>query len=384
MRIFSILRNRIRFDRNELSGAFGDIGTDLPLILGIISATNVNIASTFTMFGIMQMITGLIYGIPMAVQPLKAMAVIVLSQKVNAEILYGGGLSVGIIMLLLTISGLLNLLAKIIPKPAIRGVQAGLGISLATVSINKYIISNNTADIALSIVAIVVIILLFRNRKYPASLIVIGMGLLYASIFNIDYQKISSGVALHLPTFHTITLDNIIDGLILLALPQIPLSLSNSVIATQKTIEDLFPERRVDIRKIGLTYSLMNLINPFFAGIPTCHGTGGLVGQYTFGARTGGSVIIYGSMYLIIGLFFSDVATELIKIFPFSILGSILLFEGVGLILLIKDMLSRESDLFITVFVAIVSANIKNGYLIGLVAGTIIWYLFHIREKNKK
>ncbi|MGB9598989.1 MAG: putative sulfate/molybdate transporter [Myxococcota bacterium] len=384
MRIFSILRNRIRFDRNELSGAFGDIGTDLPLILGIISATNVNIASTFTMFGIMQMITGLIYGIPMAVQPLKAMAVIVLSQKVNAEILYGGGLSVGIIMLLLTISGLLNLLAKIIPKPAIRGVQAGLGISLATVSINKYIISNNTADIALSIVAIVVIILLFRNRKYPASLIVIGMGLLYASIFNIDYQKISSGVALHLPTFHTITLDNIIDGLILLALPQIPLSLSNSVIATQKTIEDLFPERRVDIRKIGLTYSLMNLINPFFAGIPTCHGTGGLVGQYTFGARTGGSVIIYGSMYLIIGLFFSDVATELIKIFPFSVLGPILLFEGVGLILLIKDMLLKESDLFITVFVAIVSANIKNGYLIGLVAGTIIWYLFYIREKNKK
>lgn len=31
-------RERIRFDRNELSGAFGDIGTDFALVVGMILA----------------------------------------------------------------------------------------------------------------------------------------------------------------------------------------------------------------------------------------------------------------------------------------------------------------------------------------------------------
>lgn len=382
MNILSALKEKVRFDRNEFSGAFGDIGTDLPLILGIVSATNVNITATFTMFGIMQIITGLIYGIPMAVQPLKAMAVIIISQKISADVLYGGGLCVGIIMFILTISGLLNLLTKIIPKAAIRGIQAGLGISLATVAINKYIVTGNYMDISISIIAIFIIIIFYNNLKYPTALIVIALGFLYAAIFNLNFGRISSGIAFHLPSFRLIGLDNIIDGLLLLALPQIPLSLSNSVIATHKTIEDLFPEKSVNIKKIGFTYSLMNFINPFFGGIPTCHGTGGLVGQYNFGAKTGGSVIIYGSMYLIIGLFFSEVATEVIKVFPFSILGVILLFEGLGLIMFIKDMLSEKNELFITLLVAIISANVKNGYLIGLIIGTVIYYIFAIR-KNK-
>ncbi len=33
--ITNFIQARIRFDRNERSGAFGDIGTDLPLIIGM-------------------------------------------------------------------------------------------------------------------------------------------------------------------------------------------------------------------------------------------------------------------------------------------------------------------------------------------------------------
>jgi hypothetical protein len=69
---------RVRFDRNELSGAFGDIGTDLPLIVGMILAAKLDPASVLTLFGAMQLLTGLIYGLPMPAQPLKAMAVLVI------------------------------------------------------------------------------------------------------------------------------------------------------------------------------------------------------------------------------------------------------------------------------------------------------------------
>lgn len=85
----------IRFDRNELAGAFGDIGTDLPLIVGMILAAGLDSASALIMFGVMQVFTGLRYGIPMPVQPLKAMAALVIAQKLSGSVLFGGGLVIG-------------------------------------------------------------------------------------------------------------------------------------------------------------------------------------------------------------------------------------------------------------------------------------------------
>jgi len=75
---------RIRFDRNELSGAFGDIGADFPLIVGMILAARLDAASVLVMFGAMQIMTGLLYGMPMPAQPLKAMAVLVITQQLGA------------------------------------------------------------------------------------------------------------------------------------------------------------------------------------------------------------------------------------------------------------------------------------------------------------
>ncbi len=69
----------LRFDRHELGGAFGDIGTDLPLLIALVASSDLNAASVCWLFGLMQIATGLAYGIPMPVQPLKAMATIMLT-----------------------------------------------------------------------------------------------------------------------------------------------------------------------------------------------------------------------------------------------------------------------------------------------------------------
>src|SRR6267142_197039 len=89
----------IRFNRNELAGAFGDIGTDLPLVIGMILAAGLDSSSVLILFGAMQVMTGLVYGLPMPVQPLKAVAVIVITQKIGGDLIYGGGLAIGITML---------------------------------------------------------------------------------------------------------------------------------------------------------------------------------------------------------------------------------------------------------------------------------------------
>src|SRR5205814_4157428 len=136
---------RIRFDRNEFSGAFGDMGTDFPLIAGMILAAGLNPASVLTLFGSMQILTGLLYGIPMPAQPLKAMAVIVISQKASGAMLYGAGLAIGLVMLVLAGTGLLGVLANAVPKSVVRGIQFALGLQLATLALRAYVPAEGTA-----------------------------------------------------------------------------------------------------------------------------------------------------------------------------------------------------------------------------------------------
>ncbi len=367
---------RIRFDRNEFAGAFGDIGTDFPLIIAMILAAGLDSTSALVMFGTMQILTALIYRMPMPVQPLKAMAAIVITQDISGDILYGGGLAIGILMFILTVTKLIDLLAKVVPKCVIRGIQFGLGIKLSLLALGDYVASEGTYGYWLAAVAFILTVFLIGNRKFPAALFVIVLGVIYAFIFNVDSSDLVASVGLQLPQLHVPEWTDILTGLVLLAIPQIPLSLGNSVLATKQVSDDLFPDRKsLTVGKISLTYAFMNLINPFFSGIPTCHGSGGMAGHYTFGGRTGGSVVIYGSIYLFIGLFLSKGFENFIQIFPLPVLGVILLFEGIALMLFIRDIVPSKSEFRIAILVALMAGGLTYGFVVGLLAGTSLYYL---------
>lgn len=364
----------IKFNRQEFSGSLGDIGTDFPLIVAMILAAGLHTPSVLIVFGLMQIFTGLIYKMPMPVQPLKAMATLVISQKIAGNVLLGAGLAIGVVMLVLTLTGVLDKLTKFVPKAVIRGLQLGLGISLCLLSFKQYIPSGETMGYVLAALAFLIIILFIDNKQYPASLLVIGMGIVYAILFNTDFSTLPSTVSLNLPQFHLPSIDDVAKGFVLLALPQIPLSLGNSIMATKQVSDDLFPQSNLSVKKIGVTYSLMNLFAPFFSGIPCCHGAGGMVGHYTFGGRTGGSVIIYGLLYLSLGLFFGNSFEVIVKIFPLPILGVILLFEGISLMLLIKDVVLQKRDFVITILTGILAFGLPYGFLVAIVVGTALFY----------
>lgn len=365
---------RLRFDRHELAGAFGDIGTDLPLLVGLIATCGLDAASVLILFGTMQVVTGLLYGLPMPVQPLKAMAVIMLSQKLPPELLYGGGLAIGFAMLILTVSGGLDWLAKVIPLSVVRGIQFGLGASLCSLALKDYVQSSGMGGYVLAATGFAAFLWLRRYRHVPAALVLIGIGVAYAVLFKMDILHISRSLGFTLPRLHLPSQEAILQGALLLALPQIPLSLSNSVVATVQTLRDLFPDRAVSIRRIGLSYSLMNLINPLFGGIPTCHGCGGLAGFYAFGARTGGAPVIYGGMYLLLGLFLSEGFHQAVQVFPMPILGVVLLFEGLGLMVLLRDRMSQPAELWLAMLVAMAVMALPYGYVVGIVGGTLLYY----------
>ncbi len=370
------LTNRIKINRNELSGSFGDIGTDLPLIIAMLAVTDLQSSSVLIIFGVMQIMTAFLYGIPMPVQPLKAVATIVIVQKISSGVIFGGGLAIGVIMLILTLTGLLTYLGKVIPKTVIRGIQFGLGLKLALLALKDYIPYNGFFGYTLSIIAFGIGIALIGNKKYPPAIFIILLGIAYTLLFNNGVFDTIKFVPINF-SMPEITFDNIITGFLLLALPQIPLSLGNSIFATNQLVNDYFPEKKISVKKIGLTYSIMNIVAPFFGGIPTCHGSGGIAGHYTFGGRTGGSTLIYGVFYLLLGLFFSLQPTNVFEIFPQPILGVILLFEGIALILLIKDIIIDRKHFFIAVIVGILANGVKYGFLVGMIVGILLYYIPH-------
>lgn len=368
------MKSRIQFNRNELSGSFGDIGTDFPLIAGMVLAANLDVASVFVMFGLMQILTGIVYGLPMPVQPLKAMAVLVIAQNIPSSVLFGAGFAIGLVMLILTLSGALNWLAVKIPACVVRGIQFGLGLSLASLALTKYVPSMGYDGYVLALVSFVFMVVLLGNRRWPPGVFVIGLGLLYAIFFKVDLNSLFSGIGFRLPQVTLPGAGDILAGFVLLALPQLPLSISNSVIATHKTIHDLFPGRKISVKKIGMTYALINLVVPFFKGIPVCHGCGGLAGHYALGGRTGGSVVIYGSVIVAIGLMFSQAFHQVVQFFPRPILGVVLFFEALMLMLFIRDQVQNKRDTAIALLVALVCLTLPQGYVVGLILGTALYY----------
>jgi hypothetical protein len=322
----------------------------------------------------MQILTGVVYGLPMPVQPLKAMAVLVITQKIGGDVLSGAGLAIGVVMLILSLTGGLSWIERVIPKCVVRGIQFGLGLSLATLALKQYLPTMGWTGYGLALCTFAIVAALWNNHRVPPGAVVILFGGLFAALCSADFGVISSAAGLTLPTWHRPAWNDIVTGFVVLALPQLPLSLSNSVIATSQTLRDLFPERKVGIGRIGTTYALMNIAVPFFGGIPVCHGCGGLAGHYAFGARTGGSVIIYGTIYVVLGLVFSGAVAHIVQVFPMPVLAVILFVEALTLMLLLRDQMASRRDTGIALMVGLIALSVPQGFIVGLLAGCALYY----------
>jgi hypothetical protein len=372
---------RLRFDRHELAGSVGDLGTDLPLIVGMIVTAGLDPASVLVTFGLFQIATGVLYGLPMPMQPLKAMAAVVIAGGATAAELYGGGLAIGAVMLVLSLTGSLTWLARVISKPVVRGIQIGLGLMLADVALRRFLPDLGATGYLLAIVGFAILLIGRWRSAWWAGPAVVTLGLV-TTAFTVSWSAIGAGMGLSLPKPHVPHWGEIATGFLLLALPQLPLSLSNSVIATTQTIADLFPERSVSVRKIGLTYSVANLLAPWLSGIPVCHGCGGLAGHYALGARTGGSVVLYGAGFLVLGLFLAGAFGELAEAFPLPLLGVLLAFEALALLSLAQDLAGSNRDWKIALIVAVCAFWLPQGFAVGVVIGILLDHFLPQAEKN--
>jgi MFS superfamily sulfate permease-like transporter len=355
--------NSKKFTLREFGGAFGDWGTLVPFIIGYVSIVGLNPAGIFLTLGITNIILGIRFNLPLPVQPQKTIGTVAISKNWDPNMVISTGFATGIIWFLLGFSKKLNKIVEKVPNIAVRGIQLGLAFILGWAGIVLFI-----EDLLLGFISILIILVLIKNKPIPSALILTFMGILIIMFTgNVSLSDIK--FSFPIISFQFPTLNNLLWGMVHAGIAQLFLTLTNVMIATVVLIKDLFPEKKslIDANSLAFNMGAMNLVNPFFGGMPLCHGSGGLMSQYAFGARTGGSMIMEGIMELFLGLFFSETLFLIFTEFPGAILGAMLIYTAYLLGKIgFKDFHIKKFLIILASAVVCFLVNITFGFFLGL------------------
>lgn len=338
----------------------GDFGTLFPLAIGYFAVNGLDPAGVLVMMGLANIVTGIIYHLPMPIEPKKVLAVVAISQKWPPSLVYAAGFGTGIVWLILGITGLIQKISKYTPRSVVRGIQIALGITLAIEGFKMV-----ASGWIIGIISILVVIFLRTNKYAPAAIVLMLMGVGIIGWRGELIQAIDIGFAL--PPITLFRPIEVWQGMVQAGFAQIALTAANAIIATSALIYQYFPDRPVPEKKLAINMGIMNVIVPFFGGMPMCHGAGGLAGQYYYGARTGGTNIIEGIMEIAMGLFLAGSIGTLFALFPQSIIGAMLLLVGVELTKFVRDI--KKYEIFIMALTAGVSllTNMAIGFVVAII-----------------
>ncbi|CAL8996721.1 unnamed protein product [Prunus brigantina] len=415
----------------ELNGAVGDLGTYIPIVVALTLSRDLNLGTTLIFTGVYNIITGAIYGVPMPVQPMKAIAATALANpEFGVPEIMAAGILTGGILLVLGVTGLMKLVYKFIPLCVVRGIQLAQGLSFALTAV-KYIkkVQNlpkskalgerhwfGLDGLVLAIVCACFIVLVngageeyhqrsegeadadvgsnndvegrpsrkARWRKIIASLpsafLIFVLGVILAFIRK---PKIVHEIKFGPSPFEVVKISRHAwkEGFIKGAIPQLPLSILNSVVAVCKLSNDLFPERDFSATSLSVTVGLMNVVGSWFGAMPSCHGAGGLAGQYKFGGRSGACVALLGTAKLVLGLVLGTSLVTILNQFPVEVLGVLLLFAGIELAMCARDM-NTKGESFVMLICTAVSL-VGSSAALGFVVGMVVYLLLCIRKLGR-
>jgi MFS superfamily sulfate permease-like transporter len=363
------LRNR--FDRMEWAGAFGDLGTLIPFVAVYIAVLRLDPLGILFAFGASMVVCGLYYKTPFPVQPMKAIGAVAAMQAVQSALVtpgavYSAALVTGTFWLFLGLTGLTSRIAKLVPQIVVTGIVLGLGFGFMLEGIKMMQTNWLVATIGAAGT-----LLLMGSRTIPAMFVLLLFG---AAVGACQHPELLTQIANTPFGFHApklalteISWSSFWVGVGLLALPLLPLTLGNAILAIKEENNRLFPNHPVTESEVAVSTGIMNLFSGTLGGIPMCHGAGGMAAHVAFGARTGGSVVIGGSVLLIIALMFSGSVEVLFQLFPAAVLGVILFSTGVQLALGGSQLPSaRGGRVVVLVTAALCMYNVAVGFLVGI------------------
>lgn len=372
---FKIQAKRINLNLQEVSGGFGDMPVFLIFLVALVSMNHLDPAPALVFAGLFNIINGVAFGIPMSLEPMKAIGILAISTHLSPSGIYTTGIIMGIVMLILSFTGLLRSMVGWIPKVVVRGIQLGLGIIFIKQGYALMVKGNTWFGINGYLIAIIACLFIFwfSDRKIiPIALSIFFAGILI--VFVINYSVIRTvSTQIYVPKTTALdftrwrTIINIVAS-------QLVLTIANSVVATTMLVRDYFPEKayKNTTTRIGYSLGIVNIISSPFGGMPMCHGAGGIAAQYKFGARTGTSIIFMGCLKIIAGLFLSTYVITIARLFPTVLLGSMLLFSGIELSTHIKDVKDRK-DIFIMITTAALA--VVSNMVVACLSGLTMFYV---------
>jgi MFS superfamily sulfate permease-like transporter len=364
---------RNRFDRMEVAGAFGDLGTLVPFVVAYIGVLKMDPFGILLGFGLAMIVCGFVYRTPIPVQPMKAAGAIATTQAAQTLVLTpamvcGASLATGLIWLLLGITGTARYVAHLVARPVVLGIILGLGFAFM-IEGAKMMSQNWWIGAA----ALFVTALLLTNRIIPAMFLLLLFGAAYGILSDPTLLGALREVQIEprLPTFAlaNMSFNDFLLGTVFLVLPQVPLTLGNAIVAITEENNRLFPHRPVNESKMSTSTGLMNLLSASVGGVPMCHGAGGMAGHVQFGARTGGALVILGALLLVTAIFFSGSVATLLRLFPTPILGVILFLTGAQLALGACDIPRDKGERFALMITGALAVwNVGIAFVIGMAA----------------
>jgi len=373
-----------RFSPAELSGSLGDLGTFLPLVIAMVITFQdrgeyLDLGVILFFAGLMNLLSGFVFRQPIPVQPMKAIAAVAIADGLTTGELAASGILMGVILVIVALSGTIDTITKWIPRPIVRGIQLGVGLKLGfkgAQMIAGLEVGGWDGRIVGAVIAVALLIMMWKRIPGLLIMFVAGFGILF----------ISNQQAFHHLTFSWPDFQFIVPswaewrgGFEKGTLPQLPLTLLNSVVAVCALSGDYFPKHAIPPRRMALSVGMMNLIACPFGGMPMCHGSGGLAAQYEFGARTGASVIMLGISKMVVGLFLGSAILQLLSAYPQSIIAIMLIVAGVGLAKAARDCLAGEA--FFIVFMTAVFSLQPNNTALGFLAGIITFLALKLRKR---
>jgi sulfate permease, SulP family len=392
------MRQSYRFSRLELAGSLGDLGTLLPLAIGMILINGLKPTGLFLTIGVFYVLAGIYYGVTVPVQPMKVIGAYAVATAMNASQITAAGYLMGLVLLLIGATGAITFIGKYIPRSVVRGVQLstgtllmvqGIKLILGTSMLQKihqmvepYLSIQSIGPIPIGIIIGIagacLTLVLLENNKFPAGLIVVVAGLVLGLLLGNRQNLSGLRIGINFPVFLPFGWPGRADfafALFALVLPQIPMTLGNAVIAYTDLSNEYFKEdsSRVTNRAVCISMAIANFVCATFGGMPLCHGAGGLAAHYRFGARTAGSNIMIGGVFIALAIFFGSRSLAFINLLPLAVLGILLLFAGSQLCLTILD-LSERKDMFVCLVILgiTLATNLAAGFLAGIAVAYLI------------
>ncbi len=392
------MNQKIVFNRMEVAGSLGDLGTLLPIAIAMVLLNGLSPTGVFFSIGMYYIISGLYFGLTVPVQPMKVIGAYAIATAMAPEQILASCLLMGVFLLIVGLTGAIDLIGKFTPKAVIRGVQLSTGVLLMSGGI-KFMVGTSTFQImenavepylafqALGPVPISLIIggigalitlLLLDSRRFPAGLVVVAGGVIAGLILGARLDMGVKDMGLYLPEWLPAGFPGKVDftfALFALVLPQLPMTLGNAVLAYTDLSKEYFKEQsaKVTNRKACVSMALANIFSFFVGGMPMCHGAGGLAAHYRFGARTAGSNLIIGVVFAFMAVLLGRHIIDVLHLLPMSILGVLLVFAGSQLALTVMDLNTRKEYFTATLILGItLASNLAAGFIAGLVVAHLL------------